>query len=212
MNLDEFELDAEVKEKILALHEADVTGLKAKNSELIEREKGAKSSLEQYQLEQTQAAEDAKVALAEKEGDIEKYKAAVQERDDAMNALKHDILERDNKIVMDGALAEFSNKLSDDPAARSYMQQKFRESVDIVDGQLKPKDVTKDINALTESILNDPAHKAYVKANVGSGAGSAGSTGAGSAFTGSGNFNGNKQDKVKAAVAANPKLASLPVK
>ena len=76
LDFDSYGLDEELRKKIEADYNKDVEGLKSKNSELIDREKAAKSALEEYQITATEQAENAKVALAEKEGDIEKYKAA----------------------------------------------------------------------------------------------------------------------------------------
>ncbi len=205
-------LDEDMLKKIQADYEKDVEGLKNKNNELIEREKTAKSSLEEFQIKATEEAENAKVALAEKEGDIEKYKAAVSERDEALGSIKREFQEKENsRIVLENEV-KFASNIVDDPAAQTYMKGLFRDSVEVVEGQLRPKDVSLSLDQLTNNLVSDEANSRYIKANVGSGAGSAGSTGGGSASAGKADFSGSQQEKVTAAIKANPKLAALPVK
>lgn len=212
LDFDSYGLDEDTKKKLKSDYESDIAGLKAKNTELIDREKAAKESLEQVKLDTAKADEDAKVALAEKEGDIEKYKAAVAERDTNMAALQREFQEKDNsRITLEGEV-KFSASISDDPAAQAYMKSLFRDSVEVVDGQLRPKDVSINLDQLTERLVSDEANSRYVKANVGSGAGSAGSNSGGSASAGKSDFSGSQQEKVNAAVQANPKLAALPLK
>lgn len=175
MDLSEFTLDDDTKVKILALHEASILGLKTKNADLIQREKDAKLALETEKLATAQASEDQKVALAEKDGDITKYKLAVEERDAAMSALKLDIAEKNKEALMATAVSDFSAKLTDDPAGRMYMQSLFKGGVDVVEGVVKPKDVKKTLDQLVESFVSDKANANYIKVNVGSGGGAAGS-------------------------------------
>lgn len=212
LDFDSYGLDDELKAKIEADYAADIEGLKNKNAELISREGEAKRSLEEYQLKTAEEVENAKVALAEKEGDIEKYKAAVLERDSAIENIKKEFQENKSESLKLEAEVKFSSKIVDDPAAQSYMKNLFRDNVEVVDGSLRPKDVSINLDQLQERLVSDEAHSKYVKANVGSGAGSAGSTGGGSASAGKSDFSGSQQEKVNAAVQANPKLAALPVK
>lgn len=177
MNFDDYGLDDEVKAKIAADYEADIKGLKSKNYELIEREKSLKADVEKVQLDAAAKEEDAKVALAEKDGDIEKYKVAVAEREERMKQVEQDFIEKDKARVLDMAANDFvSSNVADDPAAKKYMESVFRDGVDVVDGKLKPKDVTKTIEDLTMSIVQDNAYANYIKVDVGSGANSVGST------------------------------------
>ena len=177
MDLSTLELDDDTKVKILALHEADILGLKNKNTDLIEREKAAKLELETEKLATVQSAEDQKVALAEATNDVAKYKLAVDERDTAMATLKVDIAEKNNEALMATAVDGFSSGLTDDPAGRQYMQSLYKNGVHVVDGVLAPKDVTLDMDKFTSSLVSDKANSSYIKAVVGSGSDSVGSNG-----------------------------------
>lgn len=182
MDLDSFGLDEETKASILEKHsealDSEVKGLKAKVSDLIGRIGKAKSAHEEELIAQTQAVEDAKVAAAEKEGDIAKYKQAAQDREDALNSLKEDFAATKNEYAFAQAKDKFIPKVSDDPAARLYMEQVLKDQIVIADGQVKPKDESLDFEKLVSNIVTDEKYSPYMKANVGSGAGSAGSTGA----------------------------------
>lgn len=182
MDFSKFELSDELRAALEKEYSDSVAGLKGKNSDLIGRLDKQKQEYEASILEQTQAQEDIKVSLAEKEGDIEKYKAAVAEREEALAATKREFQEATNERIKTEALSEFSVALTDDPAGRMYMQKQFTDSIDIVDGEIKPKDVTKSLEDLKRSLVSDEVNARYIKANVGSGAGSAGSDGRGSAI------------------------------
>ena len=187
MNFEDYDLPDEVKAKLQADYDEDIKGLKGKNADLISRLDKQKLDHEAAILEQTQAQEDAKVALAEKEGDIKKYKIALQEREDALSTVKREFQEKEDLRLTESALHEFSTVLTDDPAGRMYMQKQFSDLVQVRDGNVVPKDVTKSLDDLKAGLVSDKANLKYVKANVGSGAGSAGSnsqSGAGSAFAG----------------------------
>jgi ABC-type phosphate/phosphonate transport system substrate-binding protein len=171
----------EIKTQLAADYQTDVEGLKAKNSDLINRANTLKEANEAERLTNTQAAEDAKLALIEKDGSIADYKAALLERDEKIEIVKREFKETENKRLTESAVNEFSGALVDDPAGRMYMQSKFLESVDVVDGQVIPKDTTKTLAELREGLVTDQAHLKYVKASTGSGSGSAGNTGSGSA-------------------------------
>jgi len=176
MVFDDLGLDDEMLAKVQAAHDADVKGLKAKNSDLIEANKTLKSEAEKVALKSAQVAEDAKVALAEKEGNIEQYKAAVAERDEKMKSIEQEFIEKDKARVLDMAVTQFiSDKVDKDPAARKYMESVYRDQLDVVNGELVSKDVTKSVKEITEAIVQDDAYSKYIVSDVGSGAGAAGS-------------------------------------
>jgi len=176
MVFDDLGLDDEMLAKVQAAHDADVKGLKAKNSDLIEQNKAIKADSEKAALEAAQIAEDAKVALAEKEGNIEQYKAAVAERDEKMKSIEQEFIEKDKARVLDMAVTQFiSDKVDKDPAARKYMESVYRDQLDVVNGELVSKDVTKSVKEITQAIVQDDAHSKYIVSGVGSGAGAAGS-------------------------------------
>lgn len=178
MNFDDYELSDEVKAKIQADYDADIKGLKAKNSDLIDREKTIKDELEKVQLDFATAEQDAKIAKAESGDNVEAYKAALAEKDALIESTNLAFAEKDKTRVTDMAVNEFvSSHVSADPAARKYMESVYRDSIDVVDGKISSKDVTKDIAGLNDSIIKNEAFKNYIKVDVGSGAGSAGSVG-----------------------------------
>lgn len=177
LDFDSYGLDDTLKEKIKADYEADISGLKAKNSDLIEREKAAKLLADETALKSAKAEEDAKVALAEKEGDIGKYKAAVAERDEKLATITLEFKQKENERVADMAVNDFVNaNISSDPAAKAYMESIFRKNIDVVDGVIKPKDITKSLEDLQKGLISDESYSNYIKADVGSGSGSQGSS------------------------------------
>lgn len=193
MDFTKYGLDDEVLAQIKTDYEADIQGLKAKNTDLIGREIKLKAEIESKALEFATKEQDAKVLLAEKEGDIEKYKLAVQEREDNLAIVKQEFRQAEEGRLIEAELSNFSTKLVQDPAARSYMQSKFKENIEFVDGQLKAKDPTKTIEQLAESLISDKANANYILQSVGSGAGSVGSVGNGTATTGRSKMNADQK-------------------
>lgn len=169
-------LDDEMLAKVQAAHDEDVKGLKSKNSDLIESNKTLKADAEKIALDAAMTKENAKVALAEKENDVEQYKAAIAERDENMKKVEQEFIEKDKARVLDMAVNEFiASKVDNDPAAKKYMESVYREQLDVVNGELVSKDVTKSVTEITQAIVQDDAYSKYIKSDVGSGAGAAGS-------------------------------------
>ena len=189
MDFSKYELSDELRATLETDYSADVNGLKAKNTELIEREKQAKESADKVTLDMTTAEENAKVALAEKDNNVEQYKKAVAERDEKIKSIQFEFQETENKRLLEGAVNDFSSGLADDPAGKMYMQSLFNNSVEVKDGVVVSRDVTKSMEDLKQSLVTDKANAKYIRADVGSGTGSAGSNGGdGSANT----FKGKK--------------------
>ena len=179
MDFTKYELSDELRATLIADYEADITGLKNKNSDLILSEKSTKEKLEQLTVEMATQEENAKVALAEKEGTVEQYKNAIAERDQRLETVTREFKETENKRVLEGTLNEFSTVLSNDPAGRMYMQKLFQDSLEVSDGVVKPKDATKSLEDVKRELVEDKANAQYIAANVGSGTGSAGSQSSG---------------------------------
>jgi hypothetical protein len=161
--------------EIIARVDAHVLGLKNKNNDLIKRESDAKESVEKLTLEIATTEENNKVALAEKDNDVAKYKLAVEERDEKIKTVQLEFKETNNKRLLESAVNDFSSVLADDPAGRMYMQSQFNGLVEVKDGVVVPKDVTTKLEDLKQSLITDKANAKYIKANVGSGTGSVGS-------------------------------------
>ena len=177
-NLEGIDLTSDTAEKdIIARVERHVLGLKNKRDDLIQRERLAKEKVESLTVEIATIEEDKKVALAEKDNDVAKYKLAVEERDDKIKAVQLEFTEANNKRLLEGAVNDFSTSLVDDPAGRMYMQSLFKDSVEVKDGVVVSKDITKTVDDLKQSLISDKSNAGYIKAGVGSGVGSAGSDG-----------------------------------
>lgn len=186
MDFTKYGLEGEQLAQAQADYTADVNGLKAKNSDLIEREKVAKGELESSKLETEQYKHDQAKALAEKDGSIADYKLALDNEKEQMTLLKHGFQESENKRLLESSVNDFSTVLADDPAGRMYMQSQFNGMVEVKDGLVVPKDTTKTLEDLKQSLVTDKANAKYIRASVGSGAGSAGSeSSGGAASTGS---------------------------
>ena len=185
MDFSKYELTDEIKAQIEKDYAEDIAGLKAKNSDLIERAKASKEELEQSQIDYAKAEEEAKIALAEKEGDIGKYKIAVEESNERIQSLEIEFKEKEKARLLESSVNEFvSGSVKNDPAAKKYMEGIYRDHIDVIDGEVKPKDITKSLQDLRGSLVSDESYSNYVKADVGSGAGSAGSnSGGGTAKT-----------------------------
>ena len=177
MNFDNYELSDELRATLKKDYEADVLGLKNKNIEVHLLLKDSKSEAEELTLKIATAEEDSKVALAEKDNDVAKYKLAVEERDDKIKAVQLEFTETNNKRLLESAVNDFSSVLADDPAGRMYMQSQFNSMVEVKDGVVVPKNVTTKLEDLKKSLVEDKANSKYIKADVGSGVGSAGSDG-----------------------------------
>ena len=209
LDLSGTDLTEEQKAVVMGLHTADieleVTGLKNKNNELIQREKDAKTA-------GIEAEEAAKVAAAEASGDLKAYKKALDDQKAALEKSELANTELTNKGLKADQAAAFMPKISDDPAAQAYMLNKFNESYDIKDGVATPNDVTLTMSQMQENLLKDSAHASYVKADVGSGGGSAATNSNGSSTGVRPNHNGNLQEQTAANAASNPDFAALPLR
>ena len=177
-NLDGIDLSSDgAAAEIISRHAENVTGLKNKNAELITRDSDSKTNLETYKVEAEREKHEAAKALAEKNGNIEDYKIALQNEKDAMINLEATFQQEKEGRILGDALNEFSSALADDPAGKMYMQSLFNNSVEVKDGVVVSKDATKTMEDLKQSLVSDKANAKYIRADVGSGTGSAGSKG-----------------------------------
>ena len=174
-NLDGIDLTSETaKADILAAVAKHVLGLKGKQSDLLGRLSTVKQENEEMSIKIATADEDQKVAVADT---VDKYKLAVQERDDKISSMQLSFQEEKDGRTLSDAVNDFSTGLVDDPAGKMYMQSLFKNSVDIKEGVIVSKDTTKTIEELKLSLVTDKANAKYIKAEVGSGLGSQGSQG-----------------------------------
>jgi hypothetical protein len=166
---------------INALHDDDVSGLKAKRTELLQREKEAKTKADAAEQAKIEADEQAKINLAEQEKDFEGLKTALAEKD--ARIAEQDKANRDfaDNQLLSASKAEFMALVSDDPAAKHYMESKFNASTGVRDGQVVPVNAEggvtgQSLNELIASIQSDTANAAYMRSNAGSGGSAAGSS------------------------------------
>ena len=180
MDFTKYELSDELRATLTTDYETDVLGLKNKNTDLIQRMDSLKSSTEEQMIELVAKEEAAKVSLAEKDGNIENYKNALANEKEALETVKREFKESESNRILSDSVNEFSSVLANDPAGKMYMQKLFQDSVEVSDGIVKPKDTTKTMEDLKQSLISDKANANYIAANVGSGTGSAGSQSSGS--------------------------------
>ena len=184
MVFDGLGLDDEMLAKVQAAHDADVKGLKAKNSDLIEQNKTIKADSEKTALESAQAVEDAKLLLSEKEGDIASFKAQQEASKTAIETIKQEFADKekaraeaDQALKLDMSVKEFVLGTSvGDIGSNLALEKAYRDSIQVIDGEIVPVDATKNMKEITQAIVQDDAYAKYVKADVGSGASAAGST------------------------------------
>lgn len=190
MNFEDYGLEGDMLTKAQADYDKDILGLKNKNAELLDRESKAKSDLEQVKVDTEQMKHDAAKELATVNGSVADFKLALDAEKEAMTLLKLSFQEEKDGRTLSDALNDFSTGLVDDPAGRMYMQSLFSNAVEVKDGAVVSKDVTKSMEDLKLSLVSDKANAKYIKANVGSGTGSAGSQdGGGSASSSNKSFN-----------------------
>jgi len=193
MDFTKYGLEGEQLAQAQKDYDADVLGLKNKNTELIDREKVAKDSVEAMTLQISITEENNKVALAEKDGTVEQYKSAIAERDEKIKSINFEFQETNNKRLIETSVNDFSTALADDPAGRMYMQSQFSGLIEVKDGAVVSRDVTKTVDEVKQSLVSDEANARYIKAVVGSGGGAAGSESSG----GSAGIGANKPFKDK---------------
>ena len=177
MNFDNYELSDELRATLKKDYDADVLGLKNKNTDLIAREATAKSDLEQSRVDAEQLKHDTAKELATEKGSVADFKLALDNEKEAMTLLKLSFQEEKDGRTLSDAVANFSIVLVDDPAGRMYMQSLFSGAVEVKDGNLVSKDSSKSLEDLKQSLVSDKANAKYIKATVGSGADSRGSNG-----------------------------------
>ena len=169
---------------ILALHEADIGGLKAKNAELIQREQAAKSRAEEIEAARIAAEEQAKIELAEKEKDFDGLKAALAERDARIAEEAKRIAEMTNAQLMGAAKNDFMQHVIDDPAAKNYLDSIFEKGVGVRDGKIVPVNAEggvtgQSLNEFISGIKSNPDFAKYIVSQSGSGGSAAGSSATG---------------------------------
>ena len=178
MNFNDYDLSNELRAKLTTDYDANVSDLKAKNTELIEREKLQKEANESLKLSHATDAEKAKLDIAEASGNVKTYKKQLAESKETLNSVKHEFSqEKDERIKLDALNVFSANLVSGSDMGRKGMIDTFKENTKVVDGVLVTNDPSMTVESLTSSLITDKANAGYVVVKVGSGAGSTGSNG-----------------------------------
>lgn len=187
-NLEGVDLSSEgAAAEIISRVGAHVLGLKNNRDKFKGELDTAKLEYESFRVAAETEKHDAAKALAEKSGSIEDYKIALQNERDAIINLNATFEQEKNERLLESAVNDFSTVLADDPAGRMYMQSQFNGLVEVKDGVVVSRDTTKTVDEVRQSLVADKANARYIKASVGSGAGSAGSESSGGAAGTGGN-------------------------
>jgi hypothetical protein len=178
-NLDGIDLSSEgAAAEIMSRHNDNVSGLKLKNTDLIDREKAAKLTTDEMAIRLATQEEEQKVLLAEKDGTVAEYKASLVVRDEKIEAIQLEIKQADENRLIESAVNDFGLLVvTDDKMGRKGMIDTFRDGISVSEGKITSKDGSKSLEELTQSLVSDKANAKYIKAVVGSGVGSAGSKG-----------------------------------
>tara|TARA_R110000850_G_scaffold202052_1_gene328100 strand:- start:1314 stop:1913 length:600 start_codon:yes stop_codon:yes gene_type:complete len=160
-----------------AAYDADVDGLKANKSLIL---------AENIELKKVVAARDLAIATAEQEAEVlraEKGDSGAdlllaqqnlqQAKDDHASAL----LSINSEHAIKQGTNEFLKAFKADDMTQTYMSLKFNESVNFVDGALKPKDTALTMEQLQANFVKDERYAGNVVVNLGSGAGAQGGQG-----------------------------------
>jgi len=181
MDFTKYGLEGEQLAQAEADYTEDVAGLKNKNTEAHEKTGRVrvefdefKASIKNNEVEIEQAKHDSAILLAEKNGSIEEYKKALQDKEDAMALMTSEHNAANDSRTLADSVNDFSSVLADDPAGKMFMRSQFEEQVHIVDGSVVAKDTTKSLDDVKLGLVSDKANARYIRAEVGAGGGSAG--------------------------------------
>ena len=168
-----------------AAYDADIKGLKDKVAEKIAIEVSLKSEISELSLKAETAEQRAVVAETEKNGTgaalkAEQDKLAAMElsHKEQLDAIAAENSLKDNQRTIDNSTNEFLKSFVQTPETQLYMKTKFQESVEIVDGVLKPKDASMTMEQLEQSFITGKDYAHNVIANIGSGGNALGATNA----------------------------------
>ena len=160
-----------------AAYDLDIAGLKNKITEKTQLETKLKSDISELSLKAETAEQRAVVAEAEKSGtgaDLLAAQNKLIEIEDGQKAqlelISAENLQKDNQRSIENSTSEFLKSFVQTPETQLYMKTKFQESVEVVDGVLKPKDAAQTMEQLEQSFITGKDYAHNVIANVGSGA------------------------------------------
>ena len=184
---DGVDLSDEQKEKLQAnidshnaenfVSKSEFEAVESKKNELL----GEKKAEQQKRREAEEAAEAARLAKAEKDGDVEAINRSWKEKFDKVNGELEGLKASDKKSKINAIADQFINsKVVDDPLIRDAMRQKLTSRLDLRDG--KPVVLNKDgeltvssTDELFSEFESDEQNKPHLVANRASGGGAGGS-------------------------------------
>ncbi len=180
-------LQAQAKQMAEAMvSKQEFEALAAKNDELLTETKRAK---EAKRLE-AEAKEQAKQDAAIKNGDVESLQKALQEQQERYNNLEGSIAqEKEQGSINKFIDAVLSEHVTNDKAARMYIENELKGKVGYKDGQIMPVNdegalTGATLSELVNALVSDPSNKPYMIASNASGGGAAGSSNTGSSAVG----------------------------
>jgi hypothetical protein len=183
-------LSDEAKAQIAELYNQTVvkelTPLKNKNDELIQREKDAKAKADEESRLALEAQQATELEKATKEKDVASLLEVIERHKQETADLRASIAQQDKETAISKVTGSFLERIIDDRAAKHLMKSDFVNRLDHRDGHVVVLNEQgalsgMSVNELAQSMLNDPANKAYVRAEVGSGGSANGSAGRGTA-------------------------------
>ena len=193
-----------------AAYDADIAGLKNKITEKTQIETKLKADNAELSLQVETAGQKAVVAEAEKNGTGLDLKAAQDkllsmeaDHKTQLDGITADNLLKDNQRSIESSTNEFLKSFVQTPESQLYMKTKFQDSVEVVDGALKPKDASMTMEQLEQSFITGKDYAHNVIANIGSGGNALGATNTNVSDTGS------KNEAAQAAIKSGDAIAHL---
>ena len=210
---------AEGKAALQKIIDTETAGLKAKNDELLGKQKKQGDDLKaiQTQLDEIKAAKEAaEEEAANKSGDVTKVKEQLEAKHaKEMKALNDAIAAKDgslHKLLVDNGLTEALTKAGVAPqyldAAKALIQANNKAEITEIDGKTVAKFGDKEITEFVTGWAQGDNGKHFVAAPVNGGGGGKATHGTGKAYTGTADIGGDKEARTAALAQKFPELTS----
>ncbi len=149
----------------------------SKKEQLLSETKAAKEA-RRIEAEEKERAE---MQAAAKNGDVEALQKALEEQKNRYNELQTSIVEQNDKNKEDDFINKFlAENVTNDPAARLFIETNLRAKVAVKNGELYPVDkdgalTGQSLSELAAALVSDPSNAAYMLASKADGGGATGS-------------------------------------
>lgn len=180
------EVSEEVQSKLNAQYDKDVGGVSAKNAELLGKIKTSKDQAAQAEKDRDDAKLAASEAAMTMAKDNEAWIKARDENAALIQSLKEKNAQQEKDFAIERDGVTLSQEISglvgkhvvpNNPAAAFYMESKYREGLEVRDGRVQPKDVSKDLKQYVQELNDDKGHATYIVGGAGSGGNAPGNQG-----------------------------------